>query len=196
MDNIITLDQYDKLVADVIEYKPDHIKKGQAVFNALSDLYPDTAALIRGTELDMFHRDENIDLFRKTLITRGYDYEIMTLIKTFKEHGKIIVGVDFDDTLFDYRGVPYIQERAENIRFLLTELRSLITLCLWTIGDASSIRYKTELMKCWGLNPDYVNESPLEMPTNKPYFNLLLDDKAGLNEAIKTLEKFYDYVRT
>ena len=38
-----------------------------------------------------------------------------------------------------------------------------------------------------GYKPDYVNESPV-MNTKKPYYNILLDDRAGLFEAVTNLE--------
>jgi hypothetical protein len=37
-----------------------------------------------------------------------------------------------------------------------------------------------------GYMPDFVNESPV-MNTKKPYYNILLDDRAGLFEAVSDL---------
>jgi hypothetical protein len=48
-----------------------------------------------------------------------------------------------------------------------------------------------------GLTPDYINESPIKYDdTVKPYFNLLLDDKAGLNEAFDRLIGFNEYIKS
>lgn len=111
------------------------------------------------------------------------------LLAVYKQYNKIIVGVDFDDTLFKY-SEDKLEKDCEYLRSILVELRPHITLCLYTIADDQSMKYKLALMKIWGLTPDYVNESPVNMPTVKPYFNLLLDDKAGLNEATELLTRF------
>ena len=41
---------------------------------------------------------------------------------------------------------------------------------------------------------DLINENPL-MPTRKPYYNILLDDRAGLKEAYNYLKKLTDEIR-
>ena len=110
------------------------------------------------------------------------------LIKIYKEHGSIIVGVDFDDTIFKYSddvsGNDIVIRRK-----LLKLLKPYLTICLYTVADKESLRYKIALMKEWDIEPDYINESPIKLgDESKPYFNLLLDDKAGLNETTKVLK--------
>ena len=118
-------------------------------------------------------------------------YEVTTLLEKYKEYGKIIVGVDFDDTLFPLNNHPKIIERSMLIRGLLKQNRANIDLCLWTVSDKYALRYKIALMKEWGLEPDFINKSPFMLEGSpKPYFNLLLDDNAGLDEAIVTLANF------
>ena len=41
---------------------------------------------------------------------------------------------------------------------------------------------------------DYINESPV-LNTRKPYYNILLDDRAGLEEAYFTLKEVVDYIK-
>lgn len=55
---------------------------------------------------------------------------------------------------------------------------------------------KTDYCKHFGIEPDYVNESPLIKGTKKPFFNLLLDDRAGLKEAYTLLIKIIDYANS
>ncbi len=65
----MTLEQYEdmlRMVDSVIELQPKW-RRGQTVFNLLVQLYPEDAEVIRGSSLDMFYNDENIDEFKKTL---------------------------------------------------------------------------------------------------------------------------------
>lgn len=115
--------------------------------------------------------------------------QLQKLHDIYKEHNRIIIGVDFDDTIF-----PLDNKRAsicESVRQLLLECKAFSTICLYTIADEQSIKYKVEIMKLWGIAPAYVNESPVVLGDGKkPYFNILLDDKAGLIESYQLLKKF------
>ena len=44
-----------------------------------------------------------------------------------------------------------------------------------------------------GYEPDYVNESPV-MNTRKPYYNILLDDRAGLGQAVMILNEVIEKI--
>lgn len=123
------------------------------------------------------------------------DFLKKALIKAYKEHGNIIVGVDYDNTL-----VPYgpdinnkeLQERCEQVIQVIKDLKEHIILCLYTLDEPNVVKLKVENMCSIGIEPDYVNESPIKFWGDciKPYFNILLDDKAGLNEALQVLTEF------
>lgn len=120
------------------------------------------------------------------------------LLKAYQEHGKIIVGVDFDDTIYPFSD-DLSEEDRKHCEFrieLLKRLKKNITICLYTCSDEASLKYKISLMKEWGISPDYVNESPVVIGNGaKPYFNLLLDDKAGLEEATRRLVEFKNLIK-
>lgn len=116
------------------------------------------------------------------------------LLQEYRKYKTLIVGFDFDNTIFDYHqnGGDY-SEVVE----LLRECRRLrFNLCLFTIEDRIDWKYKVCCQL--GIKPDYVNESPVifENGGNKPYFNILLDDRAGLESAYKTLKQVVDYANT
>jgi|TARA_R110000772_G_scaffold68118_4_gene150906 hypothetical protein len=116
-------------------------------------------------------------------------YETEKLLKVYKEHGKIIVGLDFDDTIFPLSEGSV--DLCKKVKILITECQMYSTICLYTIADEQSLKYKLEILKLWGIRVDFVNESPIKLGNNaKPYFNILLDDKAGLNESYETLSQF------
>ena len=49
-----------------------------------------------------------------------------------------------------------------------------------------------------GIKPDYINESPIRFDCGgfKPYFNILLDDRAGLESAYNSLKTVINYAKT
>ncbi len=128
------------------------------------------------------------------------------LKKSWDDHKSIIVGVDFDDTVFPFNNANKENvDRCALVRALLTTLKSDINdyggdccICLYTVADAQSLPYKIEIMKLYGLEADFVNEGPLDEKwgnPKKPFFNILLDDKAGLNESIEVLEELLIFIQ-
>ena len=107
------------------------------------------------------------------------------LLNEWKKHNSIVIGVDFDGTMYDCH--------RENFSFpcliqTIKRAQSLgAKLCVWTANADKELVERTwnEL----GLAYDYYNESPVKIHDNqvKPYFNLLLDDRAGLESALSIL---------
>lgn len=115
--------------------------------------------------------------------------EVKRLLDVYNEHGKIIVGLDFDDTVFPLNDLQ--SDICFKVRQLILGLQPDITICLYTISDAQSLKYKLALLNYWDIYPDYINESPVKFgDCIKPYFNILLDDKAGLPYTLEVLTKF------
>lgn len=119
-------------------------------------------------------------------------HETKKLIEAFKKHKNIIIGVDFDDTIFPFDKSDYVVDRCKLVVKLLQELKEVSTICLFSVADKQSLVYKEHIMDLYGIKPMFINESLIKKwgECNKPYFNILLDDKAGLNEAIEILKEF------
>ena len=65
---------------------------------------------------------------------------------------------------------------------------SNMILILFTVAtNEEELRSKVNYLENCGIYPDYINESPLFKGSIKPYYNLLLDDRAGLESAIEQL---------
>lgn len=113
----------------------------------------------------------------------------------YNTHGNLVVGFDFDNTIFDIHnnGGDY----SEVIK-LLQECKTLgFTLCLYTAElQEEWLKWKMDYCKHFGIEPDYVNESPLLSGTKKPFFNILLDDRAGLESAYNILRQVVDYANS
>lgn len=117
---------------------------------------------------------------------------IERLKKELDTHGKLVIGFDFDNTIFDvhngggnYKEVIDILQRCKKHGWIL---------CLYTAELREDwLQWKVGFCKHFGIEPDYVNESPLLKETKKPFFNLLLDDRAGLQSAYIILKNVLDY---
>ena len=111
---------------------------------------------------------------------------INRLVSEWQEHGSIVIGVDQDDTLYDYHSQGFTFDRTVSI---LKQAQSAgCTLCAWTADDRED--YITTYWKSIGLRMDYFNDSPVNCGkiSRKPYFNILLDDRAGLKASLNILE--------
>lgn len=107
------------------------------------------------------------------------------LEKEFLEHGSLYVAFDYDNTVFDYHGKGF---SFPAVKGLLRRCKNAgMKLILFTAKECD-----TELApiiadcKANGYEPDYINESPV-MKTIKPYYNILLDDRAGLGQSATIL---------
>lgn len=114
------------------------------------------------------------------------------LCQELDTHKKLVIGFDFDNTIFDVHNKGGDYSQIINVLQKCKELGW--TLCLYTAELREDwLKWKVDYCKHFGIEPDYVNESPLIKGTKKPFFNLLLDDRAGLEEAYTLLIKVIDY---
>lgn len=119
------------------------------------------------------------------------DKLVSRLWDKYNQHGNIIVGFDFDNTIFDYHneGGDY-----SCVIDLLKECSELgFVMCLWTTEpNKEKIDWKVKYSQNLGIKVDYINESPSTIfkDCKKPYFNILLDDNSGLESAYYSLSRF------
>lgn len=116
------------------------------------------------------------------------------LKKEYETHSKLVVGFDFDNTIFD------VHNNGGNYSYIISLLQQCkkleFTLCLYTAELREDwLKWKVDYCKHFGIEPDYVNESPLLPGTKKPFFNILLDDRAGLESAYLILEGVVEYAK-
>jgi len=111
------------------------------------------------------------------------------LVEEWRKYGKIIIGYDFDDTVFDFhqKGRTY-----KNVMNLLRECKKLgayfivFTCC----GEDEYDKIKNYLNEN-KLPYDKINENIdfVKFTGRKVYYNIMLDDRAGLSSAYKVLLK-------
>lgn len=114
------------------------------------------------------------------------------LKREVEKYEYLIIGFDFDDTIYDYYKKGYDYSDVIN---LLKECKELgFILCLYTVEPSpEKLQWKINFCKELGIEPDYVNKSPVMMSTTKPFFNVLLDDRAGLESAYLLLKRVVEY---
>ena len=117
---------------------------------------------------------------------------IERLYTEWKQHGKIIIAVDYDDTIS-----PWRMHREEDILALrivedlkMAKHAGAFIVCFTACNEDRYDEIKNRF-KFLGIELDTINHNPVDLPygnQNKIYANLFLDDRAGLNEALEILE--------
>ncbi|MGJ8549566.1 hypothetical protein [Winogradskyella wichelsiae] len=114
------------------------------------------------------------------------------LREDYLQHKSLFVAFDYDNTVFDYhnQGINY-----DKIITLLRTCKALgFTMILFTGNEGKKLEVIKADLKKRKIPFDLINKNPL-MPTRKPCYNILLDDRAGLKEAYYNLKKLTDDIR-
>lgn len=118
------------------------------------------------------------------------------LITEWRKHGKLIVAVDFDDTLEPFKTAD--KNECEGLIDYLISIQDKLRIIIWTASDPARHLYIKSYCEGRGLNIVGVNVPAMEGlkygTPSKPYFNLLIDDRAGKEEAINNLKQAYNIV--
>lgn len=120
------------------------------------------------------------------------------LVQEWLEHGKIVLAVDFDDTIFHWRHRDLLDcvHTLELVKWVKTIGAYIM---IHTCSDEN--RYDEIKKYCLdnGLVIDSINENPIKMPygnEGKPYYNWQLCDRSGLSYAQDVLEQAAEEVIT
>ena len=122
------------------------------------------------------------------------------LLWEYKNYEQLIVGVDFDNTIRPVKQDSSCEAVVELLKRCSADPK--IVLCLWTISGGSdghlSLQEKVEYCKSLGIKLDYINKSPFleDDSGRKQFFNVLLDDRAGLESAYRNLKYVLDNSET
>lgn len=108
------------------------------------------------------------------------------LKREYLEHKKLIVAFDFDSTVFDYHDEGLILQPVIDLLKQCNELNFSLVL-FTTEEDEEKLQGKVSYCYKLGFAPDHVNSSPIFTEAKKPYFNILLDDRAGLSASYNIL---------
>lgn len=125
------------------------------------------------------------------------DERVEELLRQYKKHDNIIVAVDFDDTVYDYKNsgkdftpVHELLRRCEKLGF---------TIVVYTVRNKKSHSFITEFYNDINVRFEAINQQVITLDdptdeTSKIYYNVFLDDKAGLMEAFLILERAVEII--
>lgn len=116
------------------------------------------------------------------------------LKKEYLEHKNLIIGFDFDCTIYDYHKEDL--EVQSVIDLLARCARLKFTMCIHTLmlnKADMSIDDKIDYCIQKGIYVGYINCSPVLADQNeaigyKPFYSILLDDRAGLASSYNILK--------
>jgi len=118
------------------------------------------------------------------------------LLEEHKKYGQLIVAYDFDNTVFDYYKKGYkFQKVIELLRLCKREMNFHLT--VFTSCNDDRIPEIKKYLEENDIPYDSINETPDYIPFRgrKVYFNILLDDRAGISSSFSQLEKVFYHIR-
>lgn len=122
---------------------------------------------------------------------------VKRLLDEYARHKKLIVACDYDDSVYDYHGKGYRYNRVISV------LKRCTALGFYIVPFTGSPLDKYESIYAHfatlGIKVSPINTNPFPMPfgnNGKMYFNILLDDRAGLGQSLDVLEQVLDYIET
>ena len=120
---------------------------------------------------------------------------VLRLKKWYDGHKTLIVAFDWDDTCHDYHNKGY---EYSQVMTLLKECSHLgFTLILFSTNeDDLKLESICEYLQAeQGIKVHLINEGPIMQSARKPYYNVLLDDKAGLGQGYNTLRTVVNLIK-
>lgn len=111
---------------------------------------------------------------------------IQRLKKEIAKYGTIYIAFDFDNTIFDYHNHGDDYSPIINLLKQCSDLGHKLILFTAT-SDEERLTFMKLYCKHFGIKIAYINENPDVEGGVKPYYNILLDDRAGLEESVYTL---------
>lgn len=114
------------------------------------------------------------------------------LYKEWKRHNKLIVAVDFDDTVFPFHNQDDTHHHVMNALAKCQQLGFYIV--IWTASNPDRYEMISKYMEDRGIRVSSINKNPIDLPFGnhgKIYYNILLDDRAGLGQALNTLNLLF-----
>lgn len=114
---------------------------------------------------------------------------INRLVDEWKKYDALIVAFDFDGTVFDYHNQGH---KYEQVIELLKECKEIGSyLMVYTAREDEELEFVKDYLTKSEIPFDSINQSPdyIKFKGKKLYYNILLDDRAGLASAYYCLKE-------
>ncbi len=130
--------------------------------------------------IDLFYKNANDPfLIQENSVERLYG--------SWKRYGKIIIGYDFDDTIYDFRGSGNTHELVIDLLKRCEKIGAIFICSTCRPESEYNIVLKHLAEKKIPCNRINQNVDFVGNVSSKIYCNILLDDKAGLRSAYDDL---------
>lgn len=117
----------------------------------------------------------------------SHDNCVDRLIYEYEKYGSIIVAYDFDNTVFDYHRKGHWFEQVIELLRVCRSMKFHLT--VFTSCNDDRFPEIRQYLEANDIPYDGINETPDFIPFQgrKVYYNILLDDRAGLKGAFDQL---------
>jgi hypothetical protein len=121
------------------------------------------------------------------------DKSLERLKREWDTHGSLIIAFDFDNTIYDCHSLDLDLEHVLSALSKTHQLGNEVY-CFTANNDHDLVRKHS--LKMLNFVPK-INESSLDdlFQSRKPFYSLLLDDRAGLGCALRLLNQINCYIR-
>ena len=120
------------------------------------------------------------------------------ILEDYKKNGNIIIAYDIDDTVRPYRDS---KESCDLVVDLLKRANEVLNASFIVFTSNKNIKKVESFLNTMGLPYDKINEDmdwvkERDITDGKIYYNLFLDDKAGLAESYDALNSLVLWVES
>lgn len=113
------------------------------------------------------------------------------LLDEWRKYGKIIIAVDYDSTISYWPSIDNKEDIERVIKTLQVADNTGAYIVIFTACKSDRHLDIQKHCESFNLNISGINTSPIDLPygnTSKIYANIFLDDRAGLLQALDSLE--------
>lgn len=115
------------------------------------------------------------------------------LYQEWTQHGKVVIGVDYDDTIspWKFKDSESLMFIDKTIQLLKVAKQTGAYIVIFTACAPDRHSEIKDYCKKQGLDIDSINSNPIELPYGKHgkiFANIFIDDRAGIHEALEILE--------
>lgn len=117
------------------------------------------------------------------------------LIDEYKKYSKLIIAYDFDNTVYDFHSKGY---RFDKVIDLIRECYELdFYLIVYTCSNKDRYKHIEKYLIKNNIPFNSINENnpDINFAHGKLYYNILLDDRAGLSSAYESLKGCINYIK-
>lgn len=114
------------------------------------------------------------------------------LVKEWRTHGKIVLSVDFDSTIYPYPTIDNQKDIERTIRLVQLAHAIGAYIVIFTASEKERFKFIQDYCDSIKIPVSSINENPIELPygkNGKIFYNLNICDRSGISQALDILEE-------